>query len=187
MAGTFATVTTYPFDILRTRFAAQSKDRVYTSVLDGFQKMAKAEGFRGLYTGLAPSIVSILPQAGLMFVGYEALAPVFKELNLPFGAGDFLAGAVASGAAKTAVFPLDLIRKRLQVQGPARSKLAYGAIPEYKRNMFAAGRAILQNEGPRGLYRGLVIGVLKAAPTASLYFWFNARALEILVQNEIFA
>ena len=186
IAGAVATTVTYPFDLLRTRFAAQSKDKFYTSVIDSVRKIIKAEGSRGLYTGLGPAVGQILPASGIFFAGYETLRPVFKELNLPFSSADALTGATANSIAKIAIFPLDLIRKRLQVQGPARSKLAYGAIPEYQRGVFATGRAIVQSEGPRGLYRGLIIGVLKAAPASAVTMWIFEAVSYALVQKGLF-
>ena len=78
------------------------------------------------------------------------------NLQLPFGSGDATAGIMASLVAKTCVFPFDLIRKRLQVQGPTRSKYVHKNIPVYK-GVFKTMRDIVQREGKRGLYRGLTV------------------------------
>jgi solute carrier family 25 thiamine pyrophosphate transporter 19 len=77
-------------------------------------------------------------------------------MQLPFGSGDATAGIIASVIAKTGVFPLDLIRKRLQVQGPTRSKYVHKNIPAY-HGVFKTMGDILKNEGTRGLYRGLTV------------------------------
>jgi solute carrier family 25 thiamine pyrophosphate transporter 19 len=63
---------------------------------------------------------------------------------------------MASVIAKTGVFPFDLIRKRLQVQGPTRSRYVHKNIPEYK-GVFRTMRDIIKAEGTRGLYRGLTV------------------------------
>jgi hypothetical protein len=44
---------------------------------------------------------------------------------------NLLSGGFASTVGKTAVFPFDLVRKRLQVQGPTRQKYVYRNIPVY--------------------------------------------------------
>jgi solute carrier family 25 thiamine pyrophosphate transporter 19 len=93
---------------------------------------------------------------GIFFAMYETLRLPLGTLEMPFGSGDATAGIMASIIAKTGVFPLDLIRKRLQVQGPTRSRYVNKNIPEYK-GVFRSMREIIKAEGLRGLYRGLTV------------------------------
>src|SRR5271170_5733396 len=46
-AGAVATTATYPLDLLRTRFAAQGKDKVYASLLASIRDISRYEGPRG--------------------------------------------------------------------------------------------------------------------------------------------
>lgn len=57
------------------------------------------------------------------------------DLALPFGSGEATDGVLAGVFAKTGVFALDLIRKRLQVQGPTRGRYAWGMIPIYGKSV----------------------------------------------------
>ncbi len=86
----------------------------------------------------------------------------------------------ASVIAKTAVFPLDLVRKRIQVQGPTRGRYVHKNIPEY-RGTLSSIRVILANEGARGLYRGLTVSLLKAAPSSAITVWTYERALRFFI------
>ena len=70
MAGSTATVCTYPLDLLRTRYASQGVKRVYGSIASAFGQIVRTEGIRGLYRGLVPSLVQIAPYMGLMFGSY---------------------------------------------------------------------------------------------------------------------
>ncbi|MCJ1351867.1 MAG: mitochondrial thiamine pyrophosphate transporter [Icmadophila ericetorum] len=175
--GAAATTLTYPLDLLRTRFAAQGPQKVYKSLLGSVRDIAREEGPKGFFRGLGAGVGQIVPYMGLFFSTYEALRPTFSHLDLPFGSGDATAGVLASIISKTGVFPLDLIRKRLQVQGPTRAKFADGMVPVYMRGVWSTGRSIVGVEGWRGLYRGLAVGLLKAAPASAVTMWTYERVL----------
>ncbi|KAI2618499.1 mitochondrial deoxynucleotide carrier [Hypoxylon sp. NC1633] len=179
-AGAAATASTYPLDLLRTRFAAQGNDRVYKSLLRAVQDIQRDEGTRGFFRGLSPALVQIVPFMGLFFAVYESTRLPLGQLDLPFGTGDATAGIVASVIAKTGIFPLDLVRKRIQVQGPTRSKYVHKNIPEYAGTL-STMRLILAKEGVRGLYRGLVVSLIKAAPASAVTMWTYERTLRFLV------
>jgi solute carrier family 25 (mitochondrial thiamine pyrophosphate transporter), member 19 len=155
-AGAVATSATYPLDLLRTRFAAQGRDRVYSSLLASIRDIARYEGPRGFFQGLGAGVGQIIPYMGIFFATYETLRQPMSTIQLPLGSGEAVAGVMASVIAKTGVFPFDLIRKRLQVQGPTRERYVHKNIPVYK-GVFGTMRSILKNEGPRGLYRGLTV------------------------------
>lgn len=182
-AGAIATAGTYPLDLLRTRFAAQGNTKVYASLLASIKDISRYEGSRGFFRGLSASLVQIIPYMGLFFASYETLRLPFSTISLPFGSGDAAAGVTASVLAKTGVFPLDLVRKRLQVQGPTRARYIHSNIPEY-RGVIRTIRSIVHNEGMRGLYRGLTVSLVKAAPASAVTMWTYERALQILMQMD---
>ncbi len=179
--GAAGTIATYPLDLLRTRFAAQGNDRVYTGLWRAITQIRREEGYRGFFRGLGPGLGQIIPFMGMFFAAYETLrVPLKQYYNLPFSTGDAVAGMTASVIAKTVSFPLDLVRKRIQVQGPTRGRYVHRNIPEY-RDTFGTIRMILRSEGVRGLYRGLTVSLLKAAPTSTVTIWTYERALRFYV------
>ncbi|KAI3401951.1 hypothetical protein diail_6511 [Diaporthe ilicicola] len=182
-AGAVATAATYPLDLLRTRFAAQgNEDRVYTSLARAVAQIQRDEGPRGFFRGLAPGLAQIIPYMGMFFAAYEALRVPLGALDLPFGGGDALAGTVASVVSKTGVFPLDTVRKRIQVQGPTRARYVHKNIPEYNGlGTIGTMRSILRTEGVRSLYRGLTVSLLKAAPASAVTVWTYERVLNTLI------
>ena len=184
-AGATATALTYPLDLLRTRFAAQGTRRVYKNILDGFAHIARNEGLGGYFHGLGAGVGQVVPYMGLFFAVYEGLRPEMQDLRLPFGSGDALAGTLASVIAKTGVFPLDLIRKRLQVQGPVRAMFADGRVPQYSHGVWQTGKTVVAREGWRGLYRGLGISLVKAAPASAITMWSYETALRMLMDGHI--
>lgn len=159
-AGAVATTATYPLDLLRTRFAAQGTERIYPGLVGALRVISREEGARGYFRGLSAAIGSIVPYMGLFFTSYEFFHQKLGGKTLPFGSGDAAAGVMASVLAKTFTFPLDLIRKRLQVQGPSRTRYVHTNIPFYKgawRGLYA----IWRKEGVRGWYRGLTVSLIK--------------------------
>jgi solute carrier family 25 thiamine pyrophosphate transporter 19 len=198
-AGAIATTATYPLDLLRTRFAAQGTEKVYSSLLSSIRDIHRSEGPRGFFQGLGAGVGQIIPYMGMFFATYETLRLPLGALQMPFGSGDATAGIMASVIAKTGVFPLDLIRKRLQVQGPTRSKYVHKNIPVYK-GVFKTMFDIRRKEGVRGLYRGLTVrwdhtkllpenllthvSLFKAAPTSAITMWTYERVLRILIDME---
>jgi len=182
-AGAVATSATYPLDLLRTRLAAQGTSKIYTSFLSSVRTIYLTEGLRGFFRGVGAGVAQIVPYMGLFFSTYETLRPLLAELELPFGSGDAAVGVLASVAAKMGVFPLDLIRKRIQVQGPARKRFAGGTVPLYGKGVLRVGKEIVSKEGWRGLYRGLAIGLIKAAPASAVTMWTYERTLKELKER----
>lgn len=179
-AGTVATTATYPLDLLRTRFAAQGNERVYSSLLASVRDIARYEGPKGFFRGLGAGVGQIVPYMGLFFSFYEMLKPILAGVTLPLdslGSSDAIAGICASVMSKTAVFPLDTVRKRLQVQGPTRSKYVHRNIPAYEAGVVGTLKAIVAREGLRGMYRGLTVGLIKAAPASAVTMWTYERAI----------
>lgn len=185
-AGALATAATYPLDLLRTRFAAQrSDDKVYTSLWRAIVSIKRDEGARGFFRGLSPALGQIVPFMGMFFAVYETLRQPLGELDLPFGGGEAVAGTLASVIAKTGVFPLDTVRKRIQVQGPTRGRYVHKNIPDYGRlGTIGTLRTILRTERLRGLYRGLTVSLLKAAPASAVTVWTYERVLKALISLE---
>lgn len=183
-AGASATTLTYPLDLLRTRFAAQGPDKVYANLRGGVRDIWRQEGAKGFFQGLGAGVGQVVPYMGLFFSAYEALRLPLATLALPFGSGDATAGILASVLAKTGVFPLDLIRKRLQVQGPSRARYVGGTIPVYGKGVWRTGKSIVAREGWKGLYRGLGVGLVKSAPTSAITMWTYERVLTVLREME---
>jgi len=66
-AGAVATTATYPLDLLRTRFAAQGTDKIYTSLRASIRQIAVNEGPRGFFQGLGAGVGQIIPYMGMFF------------------------------------------------------------------------------------------------------------------------
>lgn len=135
------------------------------------KEIYRHEGIKGYYRGAATSLLQIAPYMGLLFGTYEASRThIMKTHSASPRVSDFVAGGIAGVVSKCAIFPLDTIRKRLQVQGPTREKYIHKDIPLYSGIIHTLTR-ILRQEGLKGLYKGLGIALVKSGPSAAVTLW----------------
>jgi solute carrier family 25 phosphate transporter 23/24/25/41 len=94
--------------------------------------VAREEGFLALYKGLWPSIAGIFPYIGIDFAVYETLRTHIPQgstwrnsHNEPRKHVLLGCGAIAGAVGQTIAYPLDLVRRRLQVQGQGRTTYEY--------------------------------------------------------------
>ena len=122
-AGATATALTYPLDLLRARMAAHWTEKPrYSSVYSAVTTIVRVEGPSALWSGLWPTLIGIIPYAGLSFGTYEtlkfAVMNQYPEVDGPRGHPTIVrlgCGCVAGLVAGTATYPLHVLRRRLQV------------------------------------------------------------------------
>jgi solute carrier family 25 thiamine pyrophosphate transporter 19 len=122
-----------------------------------------------------------------MLTNLQTFKPILHDSSIPLnwmGSADGMSGILASIVSKTAVYPLDTVRKRLQVQGPSRAMYVHRNIPEYTTGVLGTVRLILRREGMRGMYRGLSVALLKAAPASAVTVWTYERGMEFFRRME---
>jgi solute carrier family 25 phosphate transporter 23/24/25/41 len=169
MAGVTALVLTYPLEFVRCRLTLQ-KSKIYKGIIDCMVQVSRKEGFFVLYRGLWPSIIGVVPYVGVDFAAYETLKQ-YSPKQADGSVNGFVTlanGAVAGTMAQTISYPMDLVRRRLQVQGFA-SDIDLGD-KKYKGITDAFVR-IFREEGIRGFYRGLVPNFIKVVPAISVSFY----------------
>lgn len=176
-AGT-ATLTVHPVDVLRTRLAAQGEPKIYNNLREAIRTMYKTEGPFVFYKGLTPTVIAIFPYAGLQFSCYRSLKRAYDWLIPPDGKQtgnlkNLLCGCGSGVISKTFTYPLDLIKKRLQVGGFEHARSAFGQVRSY-RGLLDLTQQVLQEEGTRGFFKGLSPSLMKAAlSTGFMFFWYE--------------
>lgn len=165
-AGITAASLTYPLDLVRTRLAAQRNEKYYKGIAHALRTISRDEGRRGLYKGMGATLLGVGPNIAINFCVYETLKSTCAEKRSePPGAWSSLAfGSVAGIASSTATFPLDLVRRRMQLEGVA------GTAPVYKTGVFGTFVHIGKTEGWKGLYRGILPEYLKVVPSVGIVF-----------------
>ena len=150
-AGGISVAVTYPLDLMRARLAVQhvlpGESLRYRGILHAFSEMYREGGVRSFYKGMAPTLIGILPYAGISFATYGTLKQLSRERRdehkieqQAAGSGVVLAsphhsspstsskhemanwerlvyGGVAGLAGQASTYPLDIVRRRMQTEG----------------------------------------------------------------------
>ncbi len=163
VAGVIATSATYPLDLLRTAsIAASHGSDSRPSLLTLLSTQLRQHSWRGLYHGMSPAVLAVVPSNAVLFLVYEPLRAAFAghsgimhHIGTAVGVGS-AAGAAAGVASKLVTYPLDTARKRMQVHG-----MRTGSSQQYA--LLACLRDTYNDGGIRSLYRGLLPALLKVA------------------------
>ncbi|KAE9618808.1 putative mitochondrial carrier protein [Lupinus albus] len=157
-AGFIAAAFVCPLDVIKTRLQVHGTPQLRNSTVKGslivgtLEQIFEREGLRGMYRGLAPTVLALLPNWAVYFTIYEhfksLLSSTDESHHLSIGA-NVVAASGAGVATTIATNPLWVVKTRLQTQG-----MRPGVVP-YKSTISAL-RRISHEEGIRGLYSGLV-------------------------------
>ncbi|GLC34516.1 hypothetical protein PLESTB_001252700 [Pleodorina starrii] len=183
IAGAIAQGLLYPLDTIRTRLAV-SKPGTYAGILHAAYRIRRDEGVLAFYRGMMPSMIGILPFAGVDIALFEVFKDQLYERydGPPPHMGIVVAGMLSSSVAQVVSYPLALVRTRLQAQAShQRAPDGSLVLGELKyRGMMDVFRKTLQHEGVRGLYKGLLPNLLKLAPAAGIgWFVFEETKLAL--------
>ncbi|ESW12456.1 hypothetical protein PHAVU_008G114400 [Phaseolus vulgaris] len=166
LSGITSATVTYPLDLVRTRLAAQRSAIYYRGISHAFNTICREEGFSGFYKGLGATLLGVGPSIAISFSVYEGLRS-FWQSRRPDDSPvivSLASGSLSGVASSTATFPLDLVRRRMQLEG------AGGRARVYNTSLFGTFKHILQNEGLRGLYRGILPEYYKVVPSVGIVF-----------------
>nr|XP_014590276.1 mitochondrial coenzyme A transporter SLC25A42 isoform X7 [Equus caballus] len=81
LAGTTAASLTYPLDLVRARMAVTPKE-MYSNIFHVFIRISREEGLTTLYHGFTPTVLGVIPYAGLSFFTYETLKSLHRGATL---------------------------------------------------------------------------------------------------------
>ncbi|KAM7265386.1 hypothetical protein ACFE04_003069 [Oxalis oulophora] len=166
LAGITAASATYPLDLVRTRLAVQRNIMYYKGISHAFRTILQEEGFLGLYKGLGATLLGVGPNIAISFSVYESLRSYWnshRPNDSPITVG-LACGSISGIASSTATFPLDLVRRRKQLEG------AGGRARVYNTGLFGMFKHIVKSEGFRGLYRGILPEYYKVVPGVGIVF-----------------
>ncbi|KAJ7569382.1 hypothetical protein O6H91_01G075700 [Diphasiastrum complanatum] len=173
-AGVTASIICFPMDTIRTRMIAPGGE-AFGNIVTCFRYMIEKEGPLSLYAGLLPALVSMAPSGAVFYGVYDILKTSylsspkrmestrkrfeaqhmnFVESRKESGSIDqlqlgpmrtLLYGAIAGACAETVTYPLEVIRRQLQLQSAAN-----------RIGMIATVKALVEKGGVGALYAGLL-------------------------------
>ncbi|KAF0696241.1 Aste57867_12999 [Aphanomyces stellatus] len=180
-AGVTVQAVLYPLDVIRGRMALQqilTPTKVYPTVASCIHSMYVHEGIGAFYRGFAAASLGVFPYIGLNFAVYEFLRPwLVVQQQHPHRPADHAVSSAVAGqiacalgasvTAQVATFPLDVVRRKMQMQG---AWLAPHAWPTYTSTWDCFRQTAREASYGAAFYRGLAPNCIKALPASVLSF-----------------
>jgi solute carrier family 25 phosphate transporter 23/24/25/41 len=178
-AGTTACLACYPLDLVRTRLTTELEGKEhYRGIVDAFSKIARNEGLAGFYSGIAPTLLVAVPNFAISYTVYGTLKEYTLDDDLFYNlrridadSGEpklglfltVLCGAASGILASCITFPMDTVRRRMQIQClhvPVEERL------KAHQHFYS----IVAKEGAPAIYRGITPELLKVVPMVGTMF-----------------
>lgn len=161
VAGAASRTATAPLDRLKVMLQVQT---TRASVLPAVKAIWKQGGVFSFFRGNGLNVVKVSPESAIKFYAYEMIKKFIGNVNgeskEDIGTScRLVAGGLAGAVAQTAIYPMDLVKTRLQTH-----VCESGKVPSLGK----LSKDIFVQEGPRAFYRGLVPSLLGIIPYAGI-------------------
>lgn len=165
----------YPLDTLKFRLQCETVEgglRGNALLLQTAKKMYASGGIPACYRGVTMGLIGMFPYSAIDMGTFELLKKtltsyksryygIHEEDAAPGNFATGIIGATSGAFGATVVYPLNVLRTRLQTQGTVMHPPTYTGI-------WDVAHKTIRNEGVRGLYKGLTPNILKVAPALSI-------------------
>ena len=142
-------------------------------IAEVFRKMKK-QGYRAFYRGLNLGLIGMFPYSAIDLGTFEFLKLAITRANAkklrcheedvePGPLTTAVVGAFSGALGASVVYPLNLLRTRLQAQGTVLHPPTYTGFGDVFRRT-------VKNEGVRGLFKGITPNLIKVAPSISITY-----------------
>ncbi|KAM5471046.1 hypothetical protein MferCBS49748_002237 [Microsporum ferrugineum] len=177
IGGMISQCCVYPLDTLKFRMQCETvqgglhgNQLIYSTA----SKMWQTNGISGYFRGLPLGLLGMFPFAAIDLMTFEYLKSALVTRNARLAhchesdvqLSNFTTGAIGafSGALSASiVYPLNVLRTRLQAQGTVLHKPTYTGIVDVTVRT-------VRSEGVYGLFRGLTPNLLKVVPSVSISY-----------------
>lgn len=166
----------YPLDTLKFRTQCETvagADRGNKLIMETARKMWRHSGIKAYYRGLPMGLIGMFPYSAIDLFTFETLKQGVVNRNkklkgikhdedaLPSNFSLALMGGFSGAIGASVVYPINLLRTRLQSQGTTAHPRTYTGVMDVTRQT-------IQGEGFRGLFKGLTPNLLKVVPAVSI-------------------
>ncbi|KAG5974947.1 hypothetical protein E4U55_007959 [Claviceps digitariae] len=153
--------------------------------------MVPRRGVANFYRGFYPTLLGMLPYAGMSFLTHDTVSDLLRHPSIakyttlprrktqsadkpaPLRSwAELTSGGIAGLISQTCSYPLEVIRRRMQVSGAVGDG--------HKMSLGETARLILHERGIRGFFVGLTIGYVKVIPMVAVSFYTYERMKLVL-------
>jgi solute carrier family 25 (mitochondrial carnitine/acylcarnitine transporter), member 20/29 len=163
VGGLASWIVSAPSELVKCR--TQLHQATKSTSLATFKNVLRSHGLRGLY--LAGAVTSVRDSVGygFYFSAYELSRRLFSSQSREARtqAADFdvlVSGGIAGIMTWASIYPLDVIKTRIQAEGWKTEKGRHHQKP--KVSALAMARKIFRSEGLKPFYRGLLVCSIRA-------------------------
>ncbi|KAE8363382.1 mitochondrial carrier domain-containing protein [Aspergillus caelatus] len=157
-------------------------------VSSAVNKVVPSSGLANFYRGFTPTLLGMLPYAGVSFLTHDTVGDWLRSPGLSqyttipgsesqskkgshraqlTAAAELFSGALAGLVSQTSSYPLEVVRRRMQVGGVVGDG--------HRLGIAETARTIWLERGFRGFWVGLSIGYLKIIPMTAVSFFVYER------------
>lgn len=161
---------------------------VAENVSSTVNQVVPRSGIANFYRGFGPTILGMLPYAGVSFLTHDTVGDWLRYPSVAHyttipdsetkpkkgsrhpqltAAAELFSGAVAGLVAQTFSYPLEVIRRRMQVGGAVGDG--------HRMGILETSRKVWFERGFRGFWVGLTIGYIKIVPMSATAFFVYER------------
>lgn len=154
----------YPVETLKTQMMSNTGTR--RTLMSAVRHVWRLGGFRAYYRGLTIGLVGVFPYSAIDMSTFEALKLAYLRStgkDEPGMLALLAFGSVSGSVGATSVYPMNLVRTRLQASGSSGH-------PERYTGVFDVASKTWAREGWRGFYRGLFPTLAKVVPAVSISY-----------------
>jgi len=168
-AGAVGIFVGFPFDLIKVNMQCHSDQ--YRNSWQCFRSIIGESGFKGLFRGCLPPVVTQGAINSLLFAGestaMKLLQPELKrgEIGTPFNT--ILAGCIGGITQCTMLVPSDVIKCTMQSGSSNGTGAGRGAL----RETIECAKNIFNTEGVRGFYKGWTVTIAREVPSIGTYFF----------------
>ncbi|KAI9848041.1 MAG: hypothetical protein M1837_001143 [Sclerophora amabilis] len=164
--------------------AQEAASTIASSTTTTVRKLTPRSGLANFYRGFSPTIWGMLPYAGMSFLTHDTAGDwlrnpsIAKYTTLPISNPDkpppltywaeLISGGFAGLVSQTVSYPLEVIRRRMQVGGAVGDG--------HRLGMAETAGQIWREKGGRGFFVGLGIGYSKVVPMVATSFFVYERS-----------
>ncbi|TNY20556.1 mitochondrial carrier domain-containing protein [Rhodotorula diobovata] len=148
-------------------------------ILQTARDMWAKGGFRFFFRGLPAGLIGVFPYSAIDMSTFEGIKLAYTKWagEEPGIAGSLCFGAISGGVGASSVYPLNLVRTRLQAQGTPAHPQTYLGVRD-------AATKCYQREGWRGFYKGLTPTLVKVIPAVAISYAVYDSSKKLLFAPE---
>ena len=166
--------------------ATSGAPAVVANTVEAVQVITPRSGLANFYRGFSATVMGMLPYAGMSFLTHDTAGDILRHpmiaqyttLPKPVSSppekppplrswAELFSGGMAGLVSQTSAYPLEVIRRRMQVGGAVGDG--------HRLHVRETARMIFREKGVMGFWVGLSIGYVKVVPMVAVSFYAYER------------